>query len=330
MNQILRSVFILIILGLTYNIAYCDDGDSISFEVPKSDIKLLKIRPVFFEMSVRSLPAINYYPNSEKPGEADYKTNKSYNIKLNLPIVLSNKMDVIGQFRYKNEQLHLGNDLVSDEKDIHFDNLGMSVLLKYKFNDTYYVAGHFGGFFKADKLSFESYNSILDYSSSFVLGKNIDFGTIGFGAIVGNSLGRLRIYPLFLFDYQFSESWNLELKLPKEIQLRRIVKPDNFYITGGAELNGASYFISQDIMPGMKDLEYRRAAIDLRIGIEKEIVDFLWIGVDFGITQPIYSALVQSGQPTRNKLVDLSHSFTPYGSISLFLVPPKSLFNKIR
>lgn len=330
MKQILASVFVLIIFGLTKNAAYCQSEDSISTKVPKNAIKLCKIRPVFFEMRVRSLPAINYYPSSDQLGESGYKNNKSYNIKLNLPIVLSKKLDVIGQFRYNNEQLHLGNGILSEEKDIHFDNLGMSVLLKYKFNDTYFLAGHFGSFFKADKLSFESYNSILDYSSSIVVGKNLDLGSIGFGAIVGNSLGRLRLYPLFLLNYQLSEVWNLEVKLPKEIQLRRIIKPDNFYIVGGAEVNGAAYFISQDIEPGVTNLEYRRAAIDLRIGIEKEIVDFLWVGVDFGITQPIYSALVKSGQPTRNKYVDLGHSFTPYGSISIFLVPPKSLFNKMR
>ena len=120
------------------------------------------------------------------------------------------------------------------------------------------------------------------------------------------------------------------MKLPKEIQIRRILKPDNFYLVGGADINAAAYFISDDIYEGLKNLEYRRAAIDLRIGIEKEIYDFLWIGADIGITQPVYSALVHSGQPTRNKLFDFNHSFTPYGSLSIYLVPPKALFNKFR
>jgi len=241
---------------------------------------------------------------------------------------MSKKLDVIGQFRYKNEQLHLGNGLNTKNNEIHFDNIGMSFLFRYKFNETYYVGGHVGGFFKADKLMFENYSSILDYNSSFLVGKNTKRGTFGVGALIGNSLGRLRVYPLFLLDYQLSNNWRLEMKLPKEIQLRRIIKEDDFYLTAGVEVNGASYFVSEDIYEGISNLEYRRAAIDLRIGIEKQVYDFLWIGADFGLTQPIFSALVQSGTPTRNKLFDFDHSFTPYGSFSIYLVPPKSLYKR--
>jgi hypothetical protein len=120
------------------------------------------------------------------------------------------------------------------------------------------------------------------------------------------------------------------MKLPKEIQFRRILKEDNFYLLAGAEVNGAAYFISENIYNGLENIEYRRAAVDLRIGLEKEIYDFLWIGADVGITQPIYSALVESGKPTRNRLFDFDHSFTPYGSISIYLVPPKSWMSKLK
>ena len=135
---------------------------------------------------------------------------------------------------------------------------------------------------------------------------------------------------MFLLDYQLAERWKLEMKLPREVLVRRIVRDDNLYLLAGAEVNGASYFLSEDIYEGQSDLEYRRAAIDLKLGLEKQIYDFLWMGIDLGVTQPLYSALVQSGAPTRNKLFDFKHSVTPYGSISLYLVPPKSLYKKIK
>jgi hypothetical protein len=288
------------------------------------------VRPTFFEFSVRTLPAINYYPIDNSGQDQAYEINKLYSVKINLPVIMSRKLDVIGQFRYKNEQLHLGNRQNSQEREVHFDNIGMSMLFRYKINEQYYLGGHFGGFFKADKLTFERYSSILDYNSSFLVGKNIKRGTFGVGALFGNSLGRLRIYPMFLLDYQLAERWKLEMKLPREVLVRRIVRDDNLYLLAGAEVNGASYFLSEDIYEGQSDLEYRRAAIDLKLGLEKQIYDFLWMGIDLGVTQPLYSALVQSGAPTRNKLFDFKHSVTPYGSISLYLVPPKSLYKKIK
>lgn len=293
-------------------------------------IKLCNVRPTFFEFSVRSLPAINYYPENNSGKNSIFKPNKLYNLKLNVPVIMSERLTVFAQLRYKNEQLHLGADVNEIDKEIHFDNFGVSFLAKYDINESFYLAGHVASFFKADKLNFEIYSSILDFNSSLLIGKNLQRGTVGIGALFGNSLGRFRAYPLVLLDYQFSNKWKLEMKLPKEVQIRRIVKPDNFYLIAGAELNGAAYFISKDIYMGNKNIEYRRAAVDFRIGLEKEVYDFLWIGVNAGITQPIYSALVKSGQPTRNKLLDFDHSYTPYGSISIYLVPPKSLMRKMR
>ena len=328
--MIIRYIVFFLLIVTSANTSFCQDADSLIQSSSKKDIKLCYVRPTFLQFSVRTLPAINNYPNGDKQQNSDYRNNKSYNIKLNFPILSSNKFDIIGQLRYKNEQLHLGTEINSKEKEIHFDNMGFSFLMKYKLNTSYYIAGHASGFLKADKVNFENYASILDYSGSILVGKNFDNGEFGLGALIGNSLGRFRIYPIVLLDYQFSDTWKIEMKLPKEIQIRKIIKPDNFYLVGGMEINGSSYFISEDIYHGEENLEYRRAAIDFRLGLEKEIYDFLWFGVDFGVSQPIYSALIQSGEPTRNKLFDFNHSFAPYGSISIFIVPPRALFNKKR
>lgn len=330
MKLVLNSVLILLGIGIFVPQGRSQNRDSTLIEISTSGIRICDVRPTFLEFSVRTLPAINYYPLANQSVDNQFEANKLYNVKLNMPFFLSRKLDIIGQFRYKNEELHLGNDLDANEKEIHFDNLGLSVMFKYHFNQTYYLAGHVGGFFKTDKLTFENYSSILDYNSSVLFGKDLELGTMGFGAVFGNSFGRFRIYPLFLFDYQLSDHWKLEMKLPKEIQVRRILKPDNFYLIGGSELNGSSYFVSQDIYNGIKDLEFRRASIDLKIGIEKEIIDFLWFGTDIGFMQPLYSGLVETRRPTRDKLLDFGNSFTPYASLSLFLVPPKSLFYHIK
>lgn len=330
MNFALRIVVLILFFGILPDTSFCQETDSLSINSPQKGIKYNRVRPTFLHFSVRTLPAINDFPQEKQQPNTDYNINKSYNIKLNLPLVYSDRLNIIGQVRYKNEQLHFGYDMANEEKEIHFDNVGVSFLFKYKFKNEYYIGGHAGGFFKADELAFERYASILDFNSSIVIGKDLPLGTIGFGGLVGNSQSRLTMYPLFLFEYQLSNSWKVEMKLPKEIQFRKIIKPDNFYLIGGAEVNAANYFISEGIFDNNQNLEYRRAAVDFRIGLEKEIYDFLWFGLDVGATQPIYSALVQSGEPTRNKVFDFGHSFTPYASFSVFLVPPKSMMRKFK
>lgn len=120
------------------------------------------------------------------------------------------------------------------------------------------------------------------------------------------------------------------MKLPKELMVRRILKSDNFYLLGSIEATGASYFLSDDIYPGANDIEYRRTAIEFKLGIEKEIHDWLWFGVDAGITQPLRSSLVNAGDPSRNSFHDFGHQFTPFVNVSLFAVPPRKLFNKMK
>jgi hypothetical protein len=327
----IKKLFFLGLLTICVNyVVLGQKWDSIAIDSKKSSFESCIIRPTFLEISVRSLPAINYYPARDIPKAESFERNKLYSLKLNLPIILSKKLNVIAQLRYKNEQLHLGESEDVYEREIHFDNAGLSIVYQYNFDNDLFLAGHLGGYFKSDKFNFEQYSSILDYSSSVLIGKNIEHGKVGFGAIFGNSLGRFRTYPLFLLDYDFSRKWRMEVKLPKEIKVRRIVRPDNLYLIAGAEIHGASYFISEDIIPDEKNIEYRRAAVEINIGIEKEIADFLWFGAELGITQPIYSALVRSGDPTRNKLFNFDHSFTPYGSVSLFIVPPRSLYKKFK
>lgn len=330
MSNTFRTVFVCLAIALAPKMISAQKADSSFAIFPKKKVTPCFIRPVFFEFSYRTLPAINHFPERNSSSDNDFKGNKLYSIKLNAPLLLSKKLNVIGQFRYRNEQLHIGYDGMSEMDEVHFNNIGMSFLFKYELSSTHFLAGHLGGFFKSDQLNFQRYSSILDYNSSFLVGKNIHRGTMGFGAVFGNSLGRFRLYPLFLLDYQFANTWRLEMKLPKEIQIRKILKPDSFYLIAGAEANGASYFIENDFYQNYMDLEYRRAAVDLRLGLEKEIFDFVWFGAEVGMTTPIYSALVETGRPTREKLIDFDHSYTPYASFSIFLVPPRSLFNKMR
>ena len=150
MRLILYSIFTMLGMCVIYTHVKSQDRDSTLINLSESNIRVCNVRPTFFEMSVRTLPAINQYPVATNVTDGRFKSNKLYNFKLNVPIILSQKLDIISQLRYKNEELNLGGFSEVNEKEIHFDNLGMSIMFKYKFDNTYFIAGHLGGFFKAD------------------------------------------------------------------------------------------------------------------------------------------------------------------------------------
>jgi len=305
-------------------VGFCAEGDTLAVS-EKQKPSLSLIRPAFFEFSYRTLPAVNAFPEDKR---SNFEANKHYRIKLNIPIKLSGKLNVIGQLRYNNEQLHLGRNLNMEEQDIHFDNLGASLLFKYQLENRFFIAGHTSGAFKADKIQLTSYNSIFDFSSSALLGKNTEYGQIGGGLIVGNSMGRFRIFPLLLLDYQVTNKFRVEMKLPREAFARLIIKPDDFYIKSGFEVNAAAYSVSQ-ILPSLPaNIEFRRASLDFRTSLEKELYDFLWLRIDAGLTVPINSAIVERGLPTNERLIRFDQSISPFTGFSIYLVPPEKLFDR--
>ncbi len=283
-------------------------------------------RPKFFEISYRTLPSINAYPAEYLSGDEEFESNRLLEMKLSIPFVMKDNFRLIGQLRYKNEILNLGeNDFY--ERKIKLNNAGFTLAYQWFYQDSKYIAGHASGSFKSDEYKFERMSSILDYNSSFVWGMKNGEKNFGIGVLLGNSFGRFRIAPLLIYENQLSEKWHLKMKLPKELTLTHAIIPDNFYLKGTIEGNAAAYFLNNPI-DEFSNIEYRRSAVDLKLGLEKEIKDFIWVGMDVGITQPINSVLVEPGKASRFNVHDFNHQFTPFVNFSLFAVPPRSLYKK--
>ncbi len=320
----------LIIVGCFIGLFHSLKGQSIDTIDQRQSLgsDFFKIRPKFFHINIRTLPAVQYFPYNEPSQPVKFEGNRLIDAELFLPVVLSKKTTILAQLRYKNESLNLGEIEGSFQRVVKFSNSGMSLYFKHSLGEYHFVAGHVSGALKSDQYQFNYLGSILDYNGSLVYGKNYDHGKYAFGMLLGNSLGRFRISPLFVLEHQFNNRWLLDAKLPKELSFTRIVKDDNFYVIGGLEAIGATYYLSKDIMNGVDGLEYRRTAIDLKLGVEKEIYDFLWFGVYGGLSQPLSSMLVHSGDPNSRRIHDFNVSVKPFLTFSIFAVPPRKLFQR--
>ncbi len=330
--SVFRSYGFLVLLALSHFGLCQEDNNYDAVAVTPNPFELSDIRPKFFEIKYRTLPAVGQYPYGEYKNVDRFETNRLIDVKMTLPVLFHKNVKILAQVRHKNEILNLGEIEDLYDKSLTLKNTGVVLLYKIKLREKYFLAGHLGGALKGDQYQFQNFTSILDYNSSVIFGKEHGdrTGRLGIGVLLGNNLGRFNVAPLIIYDKQFNSRWMLEMRLPKEVTVRRILKPDNFYLLGSARAHGAAYYLNNRVYPGVPDVEFRRTAVDLSLGLEKEIHDWLWFGCQAGITQPLRSSLVKAGEPSRSAIHNLQQSFSPYASVSIFAVPPRKLFNRVK
>ena len=308
------SVFLLILLTLFAN------AQAVRFADP---------RPKFFEFNFQSLPAIKTLPaNSEYPVEY-YDDNRLIETQLSFPVWLGDKFKVFSQIKYKNEVLNLGGLDDDNQQSIYFKNAGISLLAKWQLNERDALISHFSTSLKSDRFRWSYFREYYDISNSFAWERRVskDY-SYGAGFIWSNSWGRVRYSPIFIYNRRLPGNYLLDLKLPKSARIYKLLN-DGFYLYTEIEGNAAAYNIQKTIFD-RNNLEYRRASVDLKMGMEKEIHDFLWCSFEAGYGIPFRSFLVNSGDRTRDRLHDFNTPPNPFVKFSIFAVPPKSLFNKIK
>lgn len=287
-------------------------------------------RPKFFSISYQSIPSINSTPNYAETTPGNYESNRLVDARLALPLWLGERSKIFTQLKYKNEVLNLGESSNFNDHDIHFKNAGISFLWKYELNNRDHLISYFSTSIKSDRLVFNNLKKHLDYSNSILWERSLNEDSkYGFGVIWANTWGRFRVAPVFSFEHRFKNNFLIDLKLPKEASVIKLLN-NGCYSYINLSLNGATYFIHENLYDTYQDVEYRRAAIDFTLGVDHEIHDWLWVGFNAGYSVPFRSFLLNSGDRSRNYIYDFSLNNDPVFSISLFAVPPSSLYNKLK
>ena len=94
-----------------------------------------------------------------------------------------------------------------------------------------------------------------------------------------------------------------------------------------AEADGSNFAFSS--LTEGAPLEYRRRQVDFKLGFEYEVHDWLWVGANVGYTMPFNSVIVNQGDRTRDYVHNFGNTNALLTNVSVFLVPPRKLFNKM-
>lgn len=289
-------------------------------------------RPKFFQFTLTQLPEsrVAFRPeNGLGTAPEQSEDNREISTKLRIPLKMSGKLKLVSELKYKNEFVSLRPSVETEDWErVDFRNAGISLFYDYQINDTYYLMGHLGANKQGDEIGQVQLDVAANYGASILLGKHTsEICRVGFGLKVGNNLGRFNVIPIFMYNRKMGNRVYLDLILPKQAQVRYAFSR-KFFGFFSAEADGSNFAFTG--LHGDEVLEYRRRQVDFKFGFEYEIHDWLWMGANVGYALPINSVIVNKGDRTRNQIHNFGTNGSTVANISLFMVPPRSLFAKLK
>lgn len=144
------------------------------------------------------------------------------------------------------------------------------------------------------------------------------------GLAYGYRFGRALVVPVISYNRNINRKWTLEATLPSRIRLRYNHNPRTFFY-GVSELNGANYNIrlSDPMLANIPTIYLQKAEWRQLLIFERELYDWLWVGLETGMRTNINFNLTSGPRSRRDIVVRnrLGNAFL--FSFSVFVVPPK-------
>lgn len=301
-----------------------------------SNLKSTGYRPKIAEFTLESLVDYKTTSTSETNGNhsTSVESDRLMKLKLAVPLKLKGKTKMGLQFKYYKQQFELDDENLATDADLFnylnaetFVNTGLRYILKRDLSPTQCLTIVAGAELRSDHTRWSN-NSALYFANGSYIKKLSARKSMGFGLHLAQSLGVFSIYPLFIYENKLSDRWTMDLLLPKSATFRYRVN-DKTFISGVASLRGWRYNLTNSIPGTDQEFTLRRSDAQFTILYEREIHDWLWFGFETGYNRNLNYVLTNPGDRSRDALTRLSAKDATFLKFSLFIVPPKKLWNKM-
>ena len=268
--------------------------------------------------------------------ESQIRRNSRLELKLKFPVVRKEEFKMVVGARYFSEEFYFENpnSLISpfykNLEDRALKSIrGDLLIVKPTQSSRFYIlrlSAGFNGDYNSEKFG-EDKSEFLKYSIASLMGwKKNDYLSYAVGLSFGYTFGNRSLIPIFSYNKTFNQHWGVESILPSNAKLRynTLDKKNYFYLS--TELKGANYSV------GLSDDQVNLMFLDkseMRMLIiwEREIHDWLWLGVEGGYRKNISFDLADSPRIGSNIILDNSLKDAVVFNFSLFIVPPRKFFD---
>ncbi|MTI22899.1 hypothetical protein E1176_17840 [Fulvivirga sp. RKSG066] len=291
-------------------------------------------RPRVAEFTISNLYEYTTHSNSKQFGNKTCEIESDTKIKarLGIPFIIKNDLLAGLQLKYDRQTFGLEfedsypYELYDYIQHTHFESLGARFFFQKTIGEGKTLSGVAGVEIKSDKLVWNEGTSKYFVNLNYKVQKNENV-KIGGGIALAYTLGAPQIYPIFFYENRLSKKWTMDLALPKAVVMRYRAS-DKFFISAKTEVKGWRYAVHNEELYDHETLTLRKSDLRFGLNLEHEIHDWLWAGVDAGYSKNLRHYLAKIGDRRRDAIIDLESSNAPYVNVSLFIVPPRKIYNK--
>ncbi len=286
-------------------------------------------KPKVFQFSYQKLYANNplgFEGNQLTPLEREANYRVSFNMLA--PFVVKDDFLLGVQLKYDQQRFVFENFETSETSSlsgtlnqIDFRRKGVSLVGQKDFSNDQKLSFALSTNFNSDRFSLSM--ASLRSSLTGLYEKQISpMTSIGGGLRLSYDEQGVRVLPVFTYDKTINENWNLSLTLPKEAILRYRLSYNSF-LSVKTELNSYRYILN-DPLQGYEGVDLSIARLDFRASLlyEKQLTDWIGLGVEYGWSNRSRHFLVERGNRRRDALLEFRNPRAPYVKASLFIVPP--------
>ena len=258
----------------------------------------------------------------------EIRASRRREIKLKVPLLNRDNFKMAIGFKYRVEDIFF-DDIEQQSFDFyhHLENknlksLGTSIyVIKPWQGKRYFLlrasASLNGDYDKSSRPTTDYFKYSIAPLVGWKKNENLSYA-VGIG--YSQNFGRVSVFPLVSYNRTFNDHWGIESMLPLNASLRySTVDKKNFWYLS-SKIEGATYNI--DFPDG--DTGYlNNTEIKYQISYERELYDFIWVGVETGLRTNLNFSLSETPVRRLSTIVDNDLNMAWFFGVSLFIVPPR-------
>ena len=297
-----------------------------------------QMRPKIARYALTTVRDFKVLATSDLSGDAegDIQQNLRRDAFIRFPLIMKDDLLVGLGLVYRHEKFSFDNIQQIDYP--FFDRLedkglrrtGLDVFYQKKYSKQRRLKGNVSFRLNGDSYQLENLHRFLKVSLVVVYTKQKSPQTeIGWGIVAGYDLGRPLVYPMFSYKHYFNQHFSVDLSLPKEANLIYAFDPKTF-LTFTTEISGASYHIEDPLIQDFERLEIRKSELRAKLRLDREIYDWLWVGVEAGGLRYLNFAVADRKNLRDETLINVNPATAQFFNFSLFIVPPRKMYQNIK
>ncbi|MGW8124125.1 hypothetical protein ACV07N_15810 [Roseivirga echinicomitans] len=293
----------------------------------------LTYRPKVVEFSKESLSSYRAFvkPTQMNSGSSILDKDNLLRVRLGVPLILKKNTLFGFQFKYYKQSYAVGpgqnGELFNYLNDNHLNNAGLNFLYQKTISEQKKFS-----LIVLTELASDTWSINRFSSRYFVMGeytKQLNESTmIGYGGVVNYALGLLNVYPIFTYKKQLSDKMLFEAILPNSVNLRYHLTEKTYFIFQN-ELINWRFNLTDALQNEAHFITLQRADLYVKLKLEQEIHDWLWMGVDVGFVHNFTYFTVNPGDRIKKAINEYDIKDSGYLRFSIFLVPPRKLWDSL-